>query len=134
MNISGQLINFFPYDLPLRYEKEGVTENVYGRVKAKFFTMRVTHPYKKKVRRKSKKPRWTVRSSCKRCSVKKVFLEISRSSQENTCASVSFQTFQACNFIKKETPSQLFFCEFWEISKNTFFYKTPTAVAAASKL
>ena len=41
MNISGQLINFFPYDLPLRYEKEGVTENVYGRVKAKFFTMRV---------------------------------------------------------------------------------------------
>ena len=26
---------------------------------------------------------------------------------------------------KKETPTHLFFCEFSEIFKNTFFYKTP---------
>ena len=30
---------------------------------------------------------------------------------------------QACNFIKKETLAQLFFCEFCEISKNNLFTK-----------
>ena len=39
---------------------------------------------------------------------KKVFLEISQNSQENTCTRVSFliklQAY-ACNFIKKETPA-----------------------------
>ena len=29
----------------------------------------------------------------------------------------------ACNFIKKETPPQVFFCEFCEISKNSFSYR-----------
>ena len=33
---------------------------------------------------------------------------------------------QACNFIKKETQvAQVFSCEFCEISKYTFFYRTP---------
>ena len=32
---------------------------------------------------------------------------------------------EACNFIKKETLAQVFSCEFFEISKNTFFYRTP---------
>ena len=27
---------------------------------------------------------------------------------------------EACNFIKNETLAQVFSCEFWEISKNTF--------------
>ena len=43
------------------------------------------------------------------CSVKKVFLEISQNSQENTCARVSVLTklqAHACNFIKKETLPQ----------------------------
>ena len=31
----------------------------------------------------------------------------------------------ACSFIKKETLKQVFSCEFWEIFKNTFFYRTP---------
>ena len=31
------------------------------------------------------------------------------------------QSFQVCNFIKKETLAQVFSCEFCEISKNTFF-------------
>ena len=59
-----------------------------------------------------------------RCSIKKVFLEISQNSleisqnsQENTCARVSLPY----NFIKKETLAQLFSCEFYEISKSTFF-------------
>ena len=34
-------------------------------------------------------------------------------------ASDSFK-FPACNFTKKETPAKIFFCEFWEIFKNTF--------------
>ena len=62
------------------------------------------------------------RSSHQRCSIKKVFLEISQDSQENTCARVSFLIkLQACNFIKKETLAQEFSCESCEISKNTFF-------------
>ena len=53
---------------------------------------------------------------------KKVFLEISQSSQENTCARVSLLIkLQACNFVKKETLAQVFTCEFCEIFKSTFF-------------
>ena len=59
-----------------------------------------------------------IRSSRKRCFVKKVFSEISQNSQENTCARVSF----LINFIKKET-LEVFSCEFYEISENTFFTK-----------
>ena len=36
---------------------------------------------------------------------------------------------QACNFIKKKTLAQVFSCEFCEISKNTFFHRTPPVVA-----
>ena len=56
-----------------------------------------------------------------RCSVKKVFLEISQNSQENTRV-----------FFTKETLTQVFSCEFCEISKNTFSYRTPL-VAASEK-
>ena len=28
---------------------------------------------------------------------------------------------ETCNFIKKETPPEVLFCEFWKISKNSFF-------------
>ena len=56
-----------------------------------------------------------------RCSVKKVFLEISQNSQENTCAKFSF-------LIK--TLAQVFSCEFSEISKNTFPYRTPPVTAS----
>ena len=31
---------------------------------------------------------------------------------------------QENNFIKKETLAQMFFCEFWEIHKNTFLQNT----------
>ena len=45
----------------------------------------------------------------RRCSVKKVFLDLSVLRQP-----------EACNFIIKETLAQVFSCEFCEISKNTF--------------
>ena len=37
---------------------------------------------------------------------------------------------QACNFIKMETLAQVFSCEFWEISKTTFSYRTPPVAAS----
>ena len=57
----------------------------------------------------------------RRCSVKKVFLEILQNSQENTCARV---------FIKKETLAQVFPYEFCKISKNTLSYRTPPLAAS----
>ena len=38
----------------------------------------------------------------------------------------------ACNFIKKESLAQVFLCEFCEISKNTFFYRTALVAAFGS--
>ena len=66
-------------------------------------------------------------------SVKKVFLEISQNSQENTCVRVSFLTTlqaSACNLIKNETLAQVLSCEFFEICKKTFCYSTPLVVAS----
>ena len=64
------------------------------------------------------------RSSIQRRSVKKIFLKISRNSQENACARVSFLVklqAETCNFIKREALALVFYCEFCEIFKNTFF-------------
>ena len=73
-------------------------------------------------------------SSHKGCSVKKVFLEISQNSQENTCARASFLIkLQACSFIKKETLAQAFLCEFCEISKNIFFTEHLWTTASAQR-
>ena len=67
------------------------------------------------------------------CYIKKVFLEISQNSHENTCARVSFLIkLQACNVIKKETLAQVFSCEFCEIPKNAFSYRTPPVAASVS--
>ena len=52
----------------------------------------------------------------------------SQNLQENTCIRVSFLIkLQAsvCNFFQKETLALLFSCELFEISKNTFFHRTP---------
>ena len=68
-----------------------------------------------------------------RCSVNKVFLEISQYSQKNICARVSFSIkllAKANNFIEKETPTQMFCCEFCEIFKNIFSYRTPPVAAS----
>ena len=67
---------------------------------------------------------WVLGAVVPRCSVKKVFLEISQISQKNISARISFLiTFspEAFNFIKNETPVEVFSCECWEMSKNTFF-------------
>ena len=70
-----------------------------------------------------------------RSPIKKVFLEFSQNSQENTCARVSFLIkLQVCNFIKKETLAQVLFCEFCEISKTTFSYRTSPVAASEISL
>ena len=73
-----------------------------------------------------------------RCSVKKVFFEISRNSQENTCARVSFliklqasATGLSLSASGRETQAQVFSCEFFGISKNTLSYRTPLVAATA---
>ena len=55
----------------------------------------------------------------RRCSVKKLFLKMSKNSQENTCARVYF-------LIKLQASA----CEFCEISKKTFSYRTPLVTAS----
>ena len=70
----------------------------------------------------------------RRYSVKKVFLEISQNSQEDSVPESPFliklQT-EACNFIKKEALAQVFSCEFSEISKSIFSHRTPPVAASA---
>ena len=61
-----------------------------------------------------------------RCSVKKLFLEISHNSQENTCARVFF------NKVAALRPVQVFSCGFFEISKNTLTHRTPLVAASAN--
>ena len=39
------------------------------------------------------------------------------------------QDASSLNFIKKETLAKVFSCEFWEISKDTFYYRTPLVAA-----
>ena len=58
----------------------------------------------------------TAEAIAQRCSVKKVFLEISQNSQDNNCVRV----------IKKE----VFSCEFSEISKDAFFTEHLRATAS----
>ena len=54
------------------------------------------------------------------CSIKKMFLNNLQSSQENLlCRSLIL--IKAGNFIKKETPTRVFFGDFFEVFKNTFF-------------
>ena len=49
------------------------------------------------------------------------------------CQSLFFNKVAGCNVIKKETLAQVFFCEFCEISKNTFFHRTPLVAASADR-
>ena len=77
---------------------------------------------------------WKYRNSNQRCSMKKGILEILQNSQENNCARVFFLIklqAQTCNFIEKETLTQVFSYEVCKISKNTFLTKHIWATASA---
>ena len=56
------------------------------------------------------------------------------STEKNTCVRVSFLTKLQCNFIKKETLTEVFSCKYCEIFKNSFFYRTPPVAASVEFL
>ena len=64
-------------------------------------------------------PTWA-EAAAQMCSVKKVVLEISQSSQENTCARVSF-LIKLQAFAKKETLVQMFSVNFVKFLITRFF-------------
>ena len=71
----------------------------------------------------------SLRSSCPELFCKKGVLRNFTNLQENTCATVSFliklHAWGQNLFFKKETRAQVCSCEFYEISKSTFFHRTP---------
>ena len=75
-----------------------------------------------------------LRSSHRRFSVRKVVLRnFAKLTRKHRCQGLIFKKRcrpEACNFIKKETPAQVFSYEFCKISDNNFFNRT-TPVAAS---
>ena len=77
------------------------------------------------------------RSSHRRCSVRKgVLRNFAKFTEEHLCQSLFFNKVRpkACNFIKKETLSQVFSFAFCGISKYTFFIEHLRATASAFSL
>ena len=65
-----------------------------------------------------------------------MLLKILQNSEKNTCNWASFflnKVYKACSFIQKETLAQVFFCEFYKISKNTFFTEHLWTTASGQK-
>ena len=77
----------------------------------------------------TKKKKERTEAVARRCSIKKVFLEILQNSQESDWARLP----PAYNFILKEALPQLLSCEFCKISKNTFYCRTPPVAASVKK-
>ena len=71
---------------------------------------------------------WDKSSRTKVFCKKGVLRNFAKFTENHLCHSLFFAT-SACNFIKKETLAQVFSCEFHEISKNTFCYRTPPVPA-----
>ena len=79
---------------------------------------------------------------CKHCSSRSTHLEVfckngalrnfAKFTRKHLCQSLFFIKLKAsdCNFIKKETLTQVLSCVFCEISQNTFSYKTPPMAAS----
>ena len=77
--------------------------------------------------------RATSRSNRKTCSVKKVFLQFRKTNRKTPESESPFKYScrpYACNVIKIETLAPVFSCEFCEISKNAFSYRTPQVAAS----
>ena len=66
----------------------------------------------------------------RRSSVQKLFLKMLQNAQENTCVGVCFSLKMQAYFIEKDTPTQVFSCEFCDIFKHIFFNKHLRATAS----
>ena len=64
------------------------------------------------------------------------FRNFAKFTGKQQCQSVFLMKLQAeaCNFIKKETLAQVLSCEFGEICKNTFTYRTFPVAASVNKI
>ena len=93
---------------------------------------------KKKVQRRIQNPgkhlRWRFLQVYRRCFVKNVFLKVSQNLYKGNCANLVFNKVASLSLqLHQKGPlAQVFFCEFCEICKNTFFienlWMTPSAV------
>ena len=62
----------------------------------------------------------------------KAFLrDFAKFTGKHLCQNLFFNKVAGLFFIKKETLAQVFSCEFFEISKNSFSYRTPAVAASA---
>ena len=69
--------------------------------------------------------RLCLRSSHQKCSLKKGVLEnFAKFIGKHLCQGLFFNKVEAFNFIKKETLTQVFSCEFCEVFNNTFLQNT----------
>ena len=71
----------------------------------------------------------------RRCSIKNVFRNFAKFTGKQLCQSPFYNKVAglACNFMKKEILAQAFSCKFCEISKNTFYQRTPLVAASLKK-
>ena len=76
-----------------------------------------------------KKKKERTHTVARRCSIKTVFLEILQNLLKSNCARLP----PASNLIKKDAVARLLSCEFCEISKYTFYYRTPPMAASVKK-
>ena len=51
---------------------------------------------------------------------------------KNSRQTLANHRLDACNFIKKETLAQVFYCGFSEIYKNNFYYRTSVVAASGA--
>ena len=79
-----------------------------------------------------------IEAAVRRCFVKKVLLEIfAKFTGKHLCQGLFLDKvagLEVCNFSKKETLVQVFSCEFCEISKNIFYYRTPLVAASVLRI
>ena len=79
---------------------------------------------------------FTYRASRPEVSVKKMFLEISQNWQKYICVRVSFLIklqVSGVQLYQKETLAQVFSCEFYQMFKSTFSYRTFLVGAPAGR-
>ena len=127
------------HHLLLKYIKTGkdFKPSIITDVFVPFFIYSVLHETKHHLLMKHIKNREDLMQSIIRSSLPEVFCKkdvlrnFTKFTGKHLCQSLFFNKVAGlCNFIKKETQAQVFFCEFCEISKNTFFRRTPLVAAS----
>ena len=98
--------------------------------------MRIVKEVKTFVCAKQKNAVWSpiiYRSNHQRCSIEKggVLRNFTKITRKRLCQSLFFNKVGAATLLKKRLWHRCFFCEFCEISKNTFFLREPLRETAS---